>query len=153
MMGAAAGPSTRTPSCRVFSNHFPKCPTSAALRPICRCEPAHWQERYKADSASNCERQFLIIETRKIMRRRILHGVVVLKISLQHDFARSLSAPSASRNLSKQLKRALGGAKVRQCPEPCRLRRRQPASHHECRGLWRSFACRQANRVRLRSSA
>src|SRR6202050_3029098 len=57
--------------------------------------------------------QLLLIETDKVMSRRILHRVVVLKIGLQHNFSRSVPAPRASRHLGEQLKRSLGGAKVR----------------------------------------
>ena len=48
------------------------------------------------------------------MARRILHGVVIGKISLQNDFARRLPAPGSARHLGKKLERALGGAEVGQ---------------------------------------
>jgi hypothetical protein len=59
------------------------------------------------------EAQLFFVETCKIMLRRVLHGVVVGKIGLQHDLSGSLTTPRSSFHLGQQLKRALGRAKIR----------------------------------------
>ena len=46
------------------------------------------------------------------MAGRVLHGVMILKIGLQHDFAGSLAATGASGDLGEQLERAFGGAEI-----------------------------------------
>src|SRR5580698_3015223 len=58
------------------------------------------------------EAQFFFVETGEVVLRRILNRVVIGKESLQHNFAGSLSAPGASRDLSEKLKGSLGGAEV-----------------------------------------
>ena len=60
------------------------------------------------------ELQLFFVEADEVVAGGVLHGVVILEISLQHNFAGSLAAPGASGHLRQQLKRALGGAKVRQ---------------------------------------
>src|SRR6202011_5409614 len=58
--------------------------------------------------------KFLFVEAGEVVLRSILHRVVILKISLQNYFARRVATPGASRNLGEELKRTLGGTKVRQ---------------------------------------
>ena len=60
------------------------------------------------------ELQFFFVKAQEILTRGVLHGVVILKIGLKDNFARSLASSGASGNLSEQLKRALGRTKIGQ---------------------------------------
>src|SRR5690349_6719359 len=60
------------------------------------------------------ELQFFFVEADEVVASGVLDGVVILKISLQHDFAGSLAAPGAPSHLGKELERSLGGTKIRQ---------------------------------------
>ena len=60
------------------------------------------------------ELQFFFVEADEVVVGGILHGVVILKISLQNDFAGSLAASGASGDLSEQLESTFGGAEVGQ---------------------------------------
>src|SRR5580658_5327200 len=112
-MGAAAGPSTHTL-------------VASALKPL--TQESRPFERLVQLAAANqdigqrgvwgvvhpaAETQFFFVESRKVMAGGVLDRIVILKISLQHNFSRRLSAPGASGDLSEQLKRALGGTKIR----------------------------------------
>ncbi len=58
--------------------------------------------------------EFFFVEAGEIVLRGVLHGVVVGKISLQHDFAWDFSAAGSAGNLGEQLKGALGGTEIRE---------------------------------------
>src|SRR3979411_2840405 len=58
--------------------------------------------------------KLFFVEAGEVVLRGILHGVVILKISLQNYLARRVATPGASRHLSEQLKRTFGGAEVGQ---------------------------------------
>src|ERR1700746_2816640 len=58
------------------------------------------------------ETQFFFIEDNKIVLRRILHRVVLRKISLQNHFAGDISASGTSGNLRQQLKCSFSSAEI-----------------------------------------
>src|ERR1700687_25763 len=58
------------------------------------------------------ELKLFLIEADEVVSGCVLNGVVVLEISLQHNFAGSLAAACASGDLGQELKRALSGAEV-----------------------------------------
>ena len=59
------------------------------------------------------ELKFLFVEANKVVVGCELHGVVILEIGLQDDFAGGLAASGASGDLGEELESALGGAEVR----------------------------------------
>ena len=112
-MGAAAGPSTRTPSWRVCVE-----PLAQSARPLqgvvefVAADEDVGQGGVGRVVHPAAELQFFFVEADEVVAGGVLHGVVILKISLQHDFAGRLAASGASGNLGEELEGALGGAEV-----------------------------------------
>ncbi len=74
------------------------------------------------------EAQLLFRKAVVVMPRRKLHRVVIRKVRLQHHLAEHLTAPGSPGHLGQQLKRPLGGAKIRQ-PQR-RIRAHHPHQRH-----------------------
>ena len=66
------------------------------------------------------EAEFFFVKADKVMLGCILHGVVILKISLQYHLAGRFAASGASGDLRQQLKCSLRCAKVRQAERAVR---------------------------------
>src|ERR1700733_10506094 len=71
------------------------------------------QSRIRGIMLPASQRKFLFIKSGEIVASGVLHGVMILKISLQNHFAGRLASPGASGNLGEQLEGTLGGAEVR----------------------------------------
>ncbi len=90
------------PSSRVASNHFPRMPDHASASSSLLAAHQHvadgveWRVVHPAAEAN-----FLFVEAVVVVRGGELDGVVVGKKCLQHNFAGSIAAPRASRNLGE----------------------------------------------------
>ena len=92
---------------------FPKCsgPLQGVVKLVAADENVR-QRRIRWVVHPAAELKLLLVETDEVVAGSVLHGVVILKIRLQNDFAGRLAAPGASSDLGEQLKRSLGGAEV-----------------------------------------
>src|SRR5581483_4779075 len=58
--------------------------------------------------------EFFIVETAEVMLGSKLHSIMIGKVRLENNLARSATAPGPPRNLRQELERALSSAEVRQ---------------------------------------
>src|SRR5438552_4116731 len=96
------------------------------------------------------EAQLLFVEPNEVMLRRILHRIMIGKISLQNHLALGLSPPGPQ--LVSTVEMFSPPRENPASPAPCPPPPRQPMSRHECRAPWQSSVCPPAGRVHLHSA-